>query len=110
MQAAAATSDAWTREPIDALEVFEHIRDITDPEHPYTLEQLNVVDESLITIDDTKGRARYAAAVQQVSGVHADCLAASTRACVILSHGCRGALEDVTSVTLPDCEALASRH
>jgi hypothetical protein len=28
------------REPIDALEVYEHIRDITDPEHPYTLEQV----------------------------------------------------------------------
>lgn len=30
-------------EPIDAAEIFEYIRDINDPEHPYTLEQLNVV-------------------------------------------------------------------
>eukprot|EP00775_Hariotina_reticulata_P002151 gene2151-2469_t len=43
------------REPIDAVEIFEHIRDITDPEHPYTLEQLNVVEESLITVDDASG-------------------------------------------------------
>lgn len=43
------------REPIDALEVFEHLRDITDPEHPYTLEQLNVVSEELIEVQDKKG-------------------------------------------------------
>lgn len=43
------------REPIDSLEVFEHIRDIVDPEHPYTLEQLNVVDEDNITVVDNKG-------------------------------------------------------
>lgn len=46
------------REPIDALEVFEHLRDITDPEHPYTLEQLNVLDEGHITVDDVKGSVR----------------------------------------------------
>lgn len=51
-------NDDDVREPIDELEVFEHIRDITDPEHPYTLEQLNVVDDSLITVDDTKGRVK----------------------------------------------------
>jgi hypothetical protein len=46
------------REPIDALEVFEHIRDITDPEHPYTLEQLNVVEERLIDVADGRSRVR----------------------------------------------------
>lgn len=30
-------------DPVDAREVFDYIRDINDPEHPYTLEQLNVV-------------------------------------------------------------------
>jgi len=30
-------------EPIDADEIFEHIRTINDPEHPLTLEQLAVV-------------------------------------------------------------------
>uniref|UniRef100_A0A0K0EPP0 rRNA methyltransferase 2, mitochondrial n=1 Tax=Strongyloides stercoralis TaxID=6248 RepID=A0A0K0EPP0_STRER len=39
-------------EPITAEEVFEYIRDINDPEHPYTLEQLNVVQEELITVDN----------------------------------------------------------
>ncbi|RCN32654.1 ribosomal RNA large subunit methyltransferase J [Ancylostoma caninum] len=37
-------------DPIDALEIFELIRDINDPEHPYTLEQLNVVQEELIRV------------------------------------------------------------
>ncbi|TKR67897.1 hypothetical protein L596_023974 [Steinernema carpocapsae] len=37
-------------DPIDALEVFDHIRDINDPEHPLTLEQLNVVQEELIEV------------------------------------------------------------
>ena len=50
--------DSDPREPIDSLEVFEHVRDITDPEHPYTLEQLNVVEERLIDVDDSKGRVK----------------------------------------------------
>lgn len=39
------------------FEVFltsEHlIRSINDPEHPLTLEQLNVVEQSLVKVDDT---------------------------------------------------------
>lgn len=31
--------DSNEREPFDALEVFGHLREISDPEHPYTLEQ-----------------------------------------------------------------------
>ncbi|KAL4459099.1 hypothetical protein ABPG75_013964 [Micractinium tetrahymenae] len=51
-------ADGEEREPIDALEVFEHIRDITDPEHPYTLEQLSVVSEEAIQVDDAAGSVR----------------------------------------------------
>ena len=32
--------------------ILEHIRDIKDPEHPNTLEELNVVLQELITCDD----------------------------------------------------------
>eukprot|EP00899_Mesostigma_viride_P009015 jgi/Mesvir1/18114/Mv09411-RA.1 len=39
----------------DAIDSLEHIRDITDPEHPYTLEQLHVVSEEAIDVDDEKG-------------------------------------------------------
>lgn len=35
--------------------VPQHIRDITDPEHPYTLEQLSVVSEEAIEVDDAAG-------------------------------------------------------
>ena len=36
---------------IDALEIFDLIREIKDPEHPYTLEQLNVVSEDKCEVD-----------------------------------------------------------
>jgi hypothetical protein len=41
----------------------QHLRDITDPEHPYTLEQLNVVSEDLISIDDAAGLVRFASSL-----------------------------------------------
>lgn len=46
------------RDAIDETEVFEHIRDIIDPEHPYSLEQLRVVSEDLITVHDSSSRVR----------------------------------------------------
>ena len=36
----------------------QHIRDITDPEHPYTLEQLNVVAEEQVEVDDPAGTVK----------------------------------------------------
>eukprot|EP00898_Chlorokybus_atmophyticus_P007209 jgi/Chlat1/748/Chrsp104S01303 len=39
---------------VDAFDAVEHIRDINDPEHPYTLEQLRVVSENDIAVDDPK--------------------------------------------------------
>lgn len=47
--------DDPARETIDAREVFEHLRAIADPEHPYTLEQLGVVSESAVAVDDAAG-------------------------------------------------------
>jgi hypothetical protein len=49
-------------EPLDAGHVFEFIRDIQDPEHPYSLEQLNVVKEDLIILDHGNKRCQYASA------------------------------------------------
>lgn len=52
-------SSEQERDPIDAVEIFEHIRDIVDPEHPqYTLEQLSVVDTAHINVDDARGRVQ----------------------------------------------------
>lgn len=68
-QSRAAASDETTRELIDAGEIFEHIRDITDPEHPYSLEQLDVVKEEHIQCDDASGRVivRFTPTVQHCS-------------------------------------------
>jgi len=45
-------------EPIDQLEIFDHIRDIKDPEHPYSLEQLNVVTEDSVELNDERNYVR----------------------------------------------------
>ncbi|CDH57718.1 protein fam96b [Lichtheimia corymbifera JMRC:FSU:9682] len=39
-------------DPIDAEEVYELLRSISDPEHPLTLEQLNVTQLQHITVDN----------------------------------------------------------
>lgn len=39
-------------DPIDAEEIFDLIRSISDPEHPLTLEQLNVTQNEHITVDN----------------------------------------------------------
>ena len=36
---------------IDEREVFDYIRSIQDPEHPLTLEELNVLDIEAVSID-----------------------------------------------------------
>ncbi len=40
------------------LSGVQHLRDVTDPEHPYTLEQLNVVSEDLIDVRDDDNLVR----------------------------------------------------
>ena len=47
--------DPNERDPLDALEIFEMIRSIKDPEHPHTLEQLRVAQHDLIDVDDARG-------------------------------------------------------
>ena len=47
-QASAADWDDSIYDPVDAREVFDMVRDIRDPEHPLTLEQLNVVSDIAI--------------------------------------------------------------
>ena len=43
-------------DPIDSREVFDLIRCLNDPEHPLTLEELNVVKESQVSVvDDPNG-------------------------------------------------------
>ncbi|CAN7122811.1 unnamed protein product [Brassica rapa subsp. narinosa] len=63
-------TDEFSVEPIDQLEIFDilffdfaivnihHIRDIRDPEHPYSLEQLKVLTEDSVEVDDHKSYVR----------------------------------------------------
>lgn len=48
--------DESARDPFDAEEIFEYIKDINDPEHPYSLEQLDVVSEAHVEVDDAAHR------------------------------------------------------
>ncbi|CAL5031716.1 unnamed protein product [Urochloa decumbens] len=52
------STDENAAEPIDQQEIFDHIRDIKDPEHPYSLEELNVVTEDSIKIGDRLSHVR----------------------------------------------------
>lgn len=53
-----AEQDDAVEDEIDALEIFELIRRIRDPEHPTSLEHLRVVDPSLITVNWPKKTVR----------------------------------------------------
>jgi metal-sulfur cluster biosynthetic enzyme len=55
---APADVDEYTVEPIDQLEIFDHLRDIKDPEHPYSLEELKVITEDAIELDDKRNYVR----------------------------------------------------
>ena len=55
--ASGSSSSSSKRDPIDAREIFAHIKDINDPEHPYSLEQLAVVSPENVVVDDEKSRA-----------------------------------------------------
>jgi hypothetical protein len=50
-----AVAEEQKRDAITANEVFQIIRNIQDPEHPLTLEQLNVVRIELVEVVDLKG-------------------------------------------------------
>lgn len=40
------------------LMVIHHLRDIKDPEHPYSLEELKVITEDAIEVDDSNSYVR----------------------------------------------------
>ena len=44
--------DDSIEDPLDTREIFDLIKDIKDPEHPLSLEELNVVRENQISIED----------------------------------------------------------
>lgn len=46
------------RDEIDEREIFDLIRNINDPEHPLTLEELRVVEEKNVLIDNKENLVR----------------------------------------------------
>ncbi|XP_022983160.1 protein AE7-like 1 isoform X2 [Cucurbita pepo subsp. pepo] len=52
----ARSEDLHGDDSVDPLEIYDFVRDIRDPEHPYSLEQLSVLSEESITVDDKLGR------------------------------------------------------
>ena len=52
---------------------LQHIRDITDPEHPYSLEQLNVVEEDLITVHDESGYVKWVSSITEAANWPVEC-------------------------------------
>ncbi|XP_031564250.1 MIP18 family protein galla-2-like [Actinia tenebrosa] len=46
------------KDKIDSREVFDMIRFINDPEHPLTLEELNVVQQSLVEVSDDESQVK----------------------------------------------------
>ena len=56
-------------EEVTSEEVFEHIRTINDPEHPLTLEQLNVVslDHVMVSDDDDLIRVQFTPTIPHCS-------------------------------------------
>ncbi|XP_019243725.1 PREDICTED: protein AE7-like [Nicotiana attenuata] len=57
-RSAPSVADEYTAEPIDQLEIFDHIRDIKDPEHPYSLEELKVITEDAVEVNDERSYVR----------------------------------------------------
>lgn len=58
VRSAPSCVDEYAVEPIDQLEIFDHLRDIKDPEHPYSLEELKVITEDAIEVDDSNSYVR----------------------------------------------------
>ncbi|KDO57178.1 hypothetical protein CISIN_1g031455mg [Citrus sinensis] len=56
--ASSCVNDEYAAEQIDQQEVFDHVRDIKDPEHPYSLEELKVITEDAIEVDDERSYVR----------------------------------------------------
>ncbi|EQC29359.1 hypothetical protein SDRG_12823 [Saprolegnia diclina VS20] len=51
-------TDEESADPFDALEVFEILRHLNDPEHPLTLEQLKVMTLDNILVDNATSRVK----------------------------------------------------
>ncbi|XP_011787532.1 PREDICTED: mitotic spindle-associated MMXD complex subunit MIP18 [Colobus angolensis palliatus] len=56
----AGEEDEQVPDSIDAREIFDLIRSINDPEHPLTLEELNVVEQVRVQVSDPESTVAVA--------------------------------------------------
>ncbi|XP_004704905.1 cytosolic iron-sulfur assembly component 2B, partial [Echinops telfairi] len=56
----AGEEDEQVPDSIDAREIFDLIRSINDPEHPLTLEELNVVEQVRVQVSDLESTVAVA--------------------------------------------------
>ncbi|ESQ45444.1 hypothetical protein EUTSA_v10010765mg [Eutrema salsugineum] len=75
---------------LGVLYIPKYVRDIRDPEHPYTLEQLSVLSEDSITVDDKLDRIliTFTPTIQHCSmaNVIGLCLRAKLKECLPLHY------------------------
>ncbi|KAG7628052.1 Fe-S cluster assembly domain superfamily [Arabidopsis thaliana x Arabidopsis arenosa] len=82
--------DQYRDDGVDPLEMTKYVRDIRDPEHPYTLEQLRVVSEESVTVDDKLDRIliTFTPTIQHCSmaNIIGLCLRAKLKECLQLHY------------------------
>jgi len=59
--------DTEVKDPITEEEIYEIIRNIQDPEHPLTLEQLGVVSRSQVSYKDNQVKVRFTPTIPHCS-------------------------------------------
>ena len=62
-------SNDRTVEPFASTEIFDHIKNINDPEHPYSLEQLDVVKEAGLLVEGSRVKVVFTPTVPSCSMV-----------------------------------------
>jgi len=66
-QCSATALEDGVEDPLDAREVFDHVRGLRDPEHPLSLEALRVVQEEQIAVGHNTVAVRFTPTVPHCS-------------------------------------------
>ncbi|KAB5556867.1 hypothetical protein DKX38_007776 [Salix brachista] len=116
----ARTEDLHCDDSVDPLDIYDilfslfshfliyHFKDIRDPEHPYSLEQLSVLSEESITVDDKLGRIFMATVIGLCLRVKLqECFPPHYKVDIKVAHGSH-ADEEAVNKQLNDKERVAA--
>ncbi|KAF9682285.1 hypothetical protein SADUNF_Sadunf05G0092900 [Salix dunnii] len=104
----ARTEDLHCDDSVDPLDIYDFVRDIRDPEHPYSLEQLSVLSEESITVDDKLGRIFMATVIGLCLRVKLqECFPPHYKVDIKVAHGSH-ADEEAVNKQLNDKERVAA--